>query len=234
MSKLCIIPARGGSKRIPRKNIRDFAGKPIIAYSIETALASGLFDEVMVSTDDQEIADIAQAYGAKVPFLRSSENADDYATTFDVIQEVLATYQIMGQQFDYGCCIYPTAPLLNTDRLKEGYELLVERKFITVFPVVEFGYPIMRSLNLSVNDSVAMNWPEYRSSRSQDLQKAFHDAGQFYWFNSVGLLNEGELFNKNSGAIQLSQIEVQDIDNFVDWKLAELKKKLMDDEQSEI
>lgn len=226
MSNIAIIPARGGSKRIPRKNIRDFLGKPIIADSIETALESGLFEEVMVSTDDEEIAEVAKKYGAKVPFMRSEENADDYASTVDVLVEVLQEYQQQGKYFENGCCVYPTAPLLKPSFLKSGYEKLINEDFSTVFPVVEFSYPIQRSLKLSEKGKLEMNWPRYLDSRSQDLSKAYHDAGQFYWFNVEGLLKEKKLFGNNSGALVLPSTSVQDIDTEEDWKLAEMKAKL--------
>jgi N-acylneuraminate cytidylyltransferase len=226
MKNIAIIPARGGSKRIPRKNIRNFLGKPIIAYSIETALEAGLFDEVMVSTDDGEIADVARKYGASIPFIRSEENADDHATTVDVLVEVLQKYQQQGKYFENGCCIYPTAPLLKPSFLKSGYEKLINESFSTVFPVVEFSYPIQRSLKLIRKGKVEMNWPEHLESRSQDLPKAYHDAGQFYWLNVEEILKEKKLFGNNSGAIELSNINVQDIDTEEDWKLAEMKAKL--------
>ncbi|WP_020401535.1 pseudaminic acid cytidylyltransferase [Gracilimonas tropica] len=226
MKNVAIIPARGGSKRIPRKNIRDFLGKPIIAYSIEVVLESGLFEEVMVSTDDEEIAEVAKKFGAKVPFMRSKENANDHATTVDVVIEVLKTYEQQGKNFESGCCIYPTAPLVKRIFLENAYERLVNKNFSTVFPVVEFSYPIQRSLKLSGKDKVEMNWPEYLESRSQDLLKAYHDAGQFYWFNVEGILKEKKLFGKNSGAIVLPSTSVQDIDTEEDWKLAEMKAKL--------
>lgn len=226
MKNLAIIPARGGSKRIPRKNIRDFLGKPIIAYSIETALESGLFDEVMVSTDDDEIAEVAEQYGAKVPFMRSKENADDFATTVEVLVEVLQTYKRHGEFFDNGCCIYATAPLVKPTFIDSGYEKLVDENFSTVFPVVDFSYPIQRSLKLDIKGKAEMYWPEHLESRSQDLPKAYHDAGQFYWFNVEELLKEKKLFGKNSGTIVLPNSIVQDIDTEEDWKLAELKAKL--------
>lgn len=226
MSNLAIIPARGGSKRIPRKNIRDFLGKPIIAYSIEIALESDLFDEVMVSTDDPEIADVAKKYGAKVPFMRSKENADDYATTVDVLVEVLQAYQKQGKYFENGCCIYPTAPLIKASFIESGYKKLTDSNFSTVFPVVEFSYPIQRSLKLNEKGKAEMNWSEYLETRSQDLPKAYHDAGQFYLFKVEELLKEKKLFGKNSGAIVLPSTSVQDIDTEEDWKLAEMKARL--------
>lgn len=222
---IAIIPARGGSKRIPGKNIRNFLGKPIIAYSIEMALGSGLFKEVMVSTDDQEIAHVAESFGAKVPFFRSKENADDYAPTVDVILEVLDDYKKQNKVFEYCCCIYPTAPLLEQIFLKQGYRKLLEGAFDSVFPVVEFSYPIKRSLKLNEVGKVDMNWPEYLESRSQDLPKAYHDAGQFYWFKVDRLIEEKKLFGNNSGAIILPNTSVQDIDTEEDWILAELKAK---------
>lgn len=229
MTRLCIIPARGGSKRIPRKNIKDFLGKPIISYPIECAQKSGLFDEVMVSTDDREIASIALEFGAKVPFMRSLENANDYAGTFEVIEEVITRYKEEGKEFAQACCIYPTAPLLTVDKIKEGLELLIKEDFTSVFPVVDFGYPILRSLKLDKQKKVVMNWPEYQQSRSQDLPTVYHDAGQFYWFNTQAIMKAKQLFSGNSGAIILNQIEVQDIDNLVDWQLAELKYRQIND-----
>lgn len=227
MNNLAIIPARGGSKRIPRKNIRDFLGKPIITYSIETALASSIFEEVMVSTDDEEIAEVAKKYGASVPFMRSKENADDHATTVDVLLEVLNKYKEENKHFDNGCCIYPTAPLLKSTYLEKGYSKLIDEAFSTVFPVVEFSYPIQRSLKINEKGKAEMFWPQHLESRSQDLPKAYHDAGQFYWFNVEDLLKEKKLFSKNSGAIILPHSRVQDIDTEEDWKLAELKAKLL-------
>lgn len=222
MKRIAIIPARGGSKRIPRKNIRDFLGKPIIAYSIEAALASGLFEEVMVSTDDKEIAEVAKRYGAKVPFMRSAANADDFATTVDVLKEVLAQYAASeGKTFDYGCCIYPTAPFTSPEVLKEGLHTLEVRRFDTVFPVVAFSYPVWRGLKLSREEKVEMLWPEFLNTRSQDLEKVYHDAGQWYWFAASKL--KDSLFTAHSGSIELDEKKVQDIDTEADWFLAEMK-----------
>jgi N-acylneuraminate cytidylyltransferase len=227
VKRIAIIPARGGSKRIPRKNIRDFLGKPIIAYSIETALSTGLFEEVMVSTDDGEIAEVARSYGARVPFLRSGEASDDFATTASVILEVLQTYTAVGESFDYGCCLYPTAPLVKAASIAEAFELLTINKHDTVFPVLRYSYPIWRSLKMEDGGKVRMNWPEHLSSRSQDLPAAFHDAGQFYWFDVGRFKAKQVLFTDNSGAIELSELEVQDIDSLTDWKLAEMKYRLI-------
>lgn len=225
MKKIAIIPARGGSKRIPRKNIKEFLGKPIIAYSVETALQSGLFDEVMVSTDDEEIAEVAKRYGANVPFMRSKENADDFATTAAVLQETLAKYKMQGGNFEYGCCIYPTAPFTNCRILIEGFQKLETKQLDTVFPVVAFSYPIWRGLKVNREGKTEMVWPEYLNTRSQDLEKVYHDAGQWYWFNCRKL--KDRLFTDNSGCVELNEMEVQDIDNETDWKFAEIKYKAL-------
>ncbi len=223
MSTIAIIPARGGSKRIPKKNIKDFLGKPIIEYSITTALKSGLFDRVIVSTDSEEIAEIAKAAGAEVPFLRSDNNSDDYATTADVLNEV---YQQLKQNFVLACCLYPTAPFVSGQSLKKGYNLLTDKNFDTVFSAAAFDYPICRSLKLE-NGKATMNWPEHRNSRSQDLPEAFHDAGQFYWYYPEKLLQTNSLFTDNSGVVVLPKEAVQDIDTLSDWKIAELKYQLL-------
>lgn len=225
MARLAIIPARGGSKRILRKNIKDFLGKPIIAYAIETALESGLFDEVMVSTEDDEVSEIAKQYGAVVPFMRSKDNANDFATTIDVLKEVESQYlQKFNKVFEIICCLYPTAPLIQMKELKEGLNLLLEKNFDTVFPVVAFSYPVWRGLEIA-NGKTKMIWPEYTKSRSQDLKKVFHDAGQWYWYKSAKVNNT--LFTKNTASIILKEDEVQDIDTLTDWKLAEMKYRLL-------
>ena len=225
MSNIAIIPARGGSKRIPRKNIKDFLGKPIIAYSIETALKSGLFDEVMVSTDDEEIAEIALQFGAKIPFMRSDINANDFATTYEVIAEVLKNYKERGTTFDKACCIYPCAPFISAEKLTEASEKL--KIFDTVFPIVRYGFPIQRALQKDSTDSICFIQPEFELSRSQDLEASFHDAGQYYWFTIKSFLANKSIISKNTGGVLLSEMEVQDIDNEIDWKLAELKYKLL-------
>ena len=224
MARLAIIPARGGSKRIPGKNIRNFHGKPIIAYSIEAARQSGLFDEVIVSTDDDQIRDIAAQYGASVPFLRSAENSNDTATTLDVIREVLAALKHHGKEYQEVCCIYATAPLIRISALEEGLRRLDEVT-ASVFPVVAFGFPIWRSLKLDADQRVSMNWPEFSQTRSQDLPPAYHDAGQWYWFRP-DLLTDS-LYAPSSAAIFISEMEAQDIDNESDWKLAEIKYSLL-------
>lgn len=225
MARLAIIPARSGSKRIPGKNIKDFFGKPVIAYSIQAALDCGLFDEVMVSTDDLKIAEIAKAHGAQVPFLRSEKNSDDQATTLEVIKEVLNYYKTnLNKSFDQICCIYPAAPLINASQLKKGFEKLTSGKFDSVFPVVEFSYPVWRGMELYETGKVNFIWPEFLNSRSQDLKKVFHDAGQWYWMNVATIGNS--VFTDNSSSIIMMEEEVQDIDNPSDWKLAELKYRM--------
>lgn len=227
MKTLAIIPARGGSKRIPKKNIRDFLGKPIIAYSIQTALESELFDEVMVSTDDNQIAELSENLGAVVPFIRSKENASDFASTTEVLLEVLDTYQLREiKPFQFACCIYPTAPLLKKKSLREAYDKLRNENFDTVIPVVEFTYPIQRAMKLSEGELEFM-FPEYSAARSQDLEKAYMDSGQFYFFKTESLLKHKKLRRGKVGCVILKRSEVQDIDTSEDWKIAEIKYKML-------
>jgi N-acylneuraminate cytidylyltransferase len=225
MSKLCIIPARGGSQRIPRKNVRDFLGKPILIYGIKAALECRLFDEVMVSTDDEEISDIALKNGASVPFLRSAQNAGDYATLADVLIEVIQQYASHGKTFNHIACILPTSPLVRSTRIVEAYHKLISEKLDSVCPVVTFSYPIQRALEFSADNTLQLIWPEYVRTRSQDLKPAYHDAGSFYWVRTDALLREKTLFCKKGSAIVLSELEVQDIDTESDWTLAEMKYK---------
>ena len=231
MSNICIIPARGGSKRIPRKNIKTFCGKPIIAYSIEAALSSKLFDEVMISTDDEEIATIPIQYGANVPFLRSDENSNDYASTVDVILEVLQKYQNMDKLFTHVCCIYPTAPLIQIKNLTKAYHILLNQNFETVFPITSFSFPILRALQVDEGNRVNMIWPENMTKRSQDLAPAYHDAGQFYWMKVSDIQQNKKLYTDYSGVVILNDLDVQDIDNDIDWVVAEMKYKLMSKKQ---
>ncbi|MGB0861941.1 MAG: pseudaminic acid cytidylyltransferase [Saprospiraceae bacterium] len=226
MKKIAIIPARGGSKRIPRKNIKSFLGKPIIAYSIEAALSSNLFDEVMVSTEDEEIAVVARKYGAKVPFVRSEKNSDDFTGTGDVCFEVLNAYKTKGISFDLACCIYATAPLIHKDRLSEALDLLVNNKaFDVTLPAGRFSSPILRSYKMDETGGIGMHFPQYEKSRSQDLPEAYFDAGQFYWFHTSNMesLANKNIFGENKGAVILEDYEVQDIDEISDWDMAELK-----------
>jgi N-acylneuraminate cytidylyltransferase len=229
MKKICIIPARGGSKRIPRKNVKMFLGKPVISYSIEAAKNSGLFDEIMVSTDDQEIAETAKQLGASVPFLRSSENSNDFATTIDVLKEVLAEYKKSGTEFTHVCCIYPVAPLIQTKHIIEGFELLIHTNCNAVIPVATFEYPVWRSFKKSENNLLSYQWPEYKRSRSQDLEELFHDAGQWYWSRSECMSTYNSLVTENTQGLEIPMIHVQDIDNEQDWMLAEFKYKFLNE-----
>lgn len=227
MKRIAIITARGGSKRIPGKNIKSFCGKPIIAYSIEAAIQSGLFAEVMVSTDSEQIAETARKYGASVPFMRSAKTSDDYATTSDVILEVLECYRERGQTFDYTCCIYPTAPFITPDKLKEAMELMETKHPIQVMPVVAFSYPPQRCYIVDENGSIQFKYKEYMRSRSQDLEKWYHDAGQFYIYDTQKYLSQNGIVFENIMPVFVSELQVQDIDNEEDWQIAELKYQLM-------
>lgn len=223
MKNLCIIPARGGSKRIPRKNVKPFLGKPMLAYSIETAMKSKLFNEIMVSTDDEEIAKVAKQYGATVPFMRSTETASDFATTNDVLKEVLTKYKELGEEFDNFCCFYATAPLVQDKDVVAAYERLQQSDFVCVYPVVQFSYPIWRCLDLADDGTMSRHWPEFENSRSQDLPKEYHDTGTFYWYKTKEwLAGRGKV-----GGIEVSETTIQDIDTETDWALAEMKYKLL-------
>lgn len=223
---IAIITARGGSKRIPHKNIKEFCGKPIIEYSIEAAKEAGIFDDIMVSTDDDVIADIAIKAGAKVPFMRSKQTSNDYATTADVLKEVLGKYKEAGRIFEIACCIYPTAPFVTGDKLKKAVEILESKDFDSVMPVTPFSFPPLRGMKLD-NEKLQYKWPEYAMKRSQDIETIYHDCGQFYSLNVSRFLNTGLLVTDNTGGIVISEMEVQDIDNEIDWELAELKYKLL-------
>jgi pseudaminic acid cytidylyltransferase len=220
---LCIIPARGGSKRIPRKNIKNFLGRPIISYSIEVAIKSELFDEIIVSTDDSEISEIAYKLGAKVPFKRSSDNSDDFATTVDVVNEVLVQYSEIGINFQNICVLYPTAPLVSVQNLKKGYSKLAN--YDAVIPVVKFDFPVWRSFEIN-KDLLQYRWPEFESMRSQDLQPLYHDAGQWYWIKN-NRWPHTSLVKTKTHPLEMSVKEVQDIDTLSDWSMAELKYKLL-------
>ena len=226
MKSIAIIPARGGSKRIPRKNIRPFCGKPIIHYPISVALESDLFDEVMVSTDDHEIANVSIQGGAKVPFLRSAAASNDTAVTADVILEVLRRYRESGAEFERFCCIYPVTPLLQAKHLNEAANILENENVESIQPVVRFGFPPQRAVRILPDGRVTWIFPENALTRSQDLECYFHDVGQFYWWKTVPFLKEKLLTGTNSFAYEMSELDIQDIDNEVDWKLAEEKFRL--------
>ena len=224
---LAIIPARGGSQRISRKNIRDFLGRPILEYSINSALDSNCFDEVIVSTDDEEIAKIAISCGASVPFFRSKINSSNTATTIDVLVEVLMRYKEENVNWDNLCCIYPTAPFISPERLLEGLNILKSNSNIkSVIPIVKFSHPIQRAIKLD-NGFITFLYPDNSFQRTQDFEDRFHDSGQFYWLDSDFFLNTKKIFTKFSKSLIIPESEVQDIDNEEDWVLAELKFKAL-------
>lgn len=217
---VAIITARGGSKRIPKKNIKSFCGKPILCYSIEAALAANVFTEVMVSTDDDEIAEIAKSAGALVPFRRSTDTSNDYASTDDVIMEVLDSYEKLGKHFDTFCCIYPTAPFLTGEKLKQAMEMLETAD--SVLPVVPFSYPPQRGMTVE-HGKVCRKYPEYAAARSQDLEKIYHDCGQFYACRTAPFIEARTTDLDNMVPFYMTEMEVQDIDTPEDWEIAELK-----------
>lgn len=230
MKRIAIIPARGGSKRIPNKNVKDFFGKPIIAYSIQAALDSGMYDEVMVSTDNISIKQVALQYGAKVPFLRSDKNSNDFATTFDVLEEVINWYAQNGMEFKEASCIYACAPFTNADLLRQSFKLL-EKGCDCVFPVLPFSHPIQRALEVSEEGKVIPVFDIDSTVRTQDFNKAFHDAGMFYTFDVKKLLINKNLRTENMLAIEIDELYAHDIDNENDWILAELKYKMLFNEK---
>lgn len=224
---LAIIPARGGSKRIPRKNIKLFQGKPAIFYAIDTAKKSKLFDEIMVSTDDDEIAKISASFGAKVPFVRSKKNSDDDAILSDVISEVLLEYAKIGKTFDYFCCIYPVTPLLNPKFLSKAFKILIKGGFDTVMPIVSFGHPIQRALRFNSNNKLEMIDKNYLNTKTQDLQTTYFDPGQFFFMNTKSFLIKKKIFTDNSQGIVIPALNAQDIDNEEDWRMAEVKYRIL-------
>ncbi|MEO5354376.1 MAG: pseudaminic acid cytidylyltransferase [Magnetococcus sp. XQGC-1] len=219
--KVAIIPARGGSKRIPRKNIRPFFGKPMIAYAIEVALAAELFDRVIVSTDDDEIADVASAWGAEAPFRRPAALANDFAGTTEVVKHALQWLNTQGPSMEYACCIYATVPFLQREFLREGYEKLLASGASYAFSVTSFSSPIQRALRIDAAGRVASFYPEYFHTRSQDLEPAYHDAGQFYWGVADAFLHEEIVHSPASVSVILPRHMVQDIDTMEDWQQAE-------------
>lgn len=223
---VAIITARGGSKRIPGKNKKEFLGKPIICYSIEAALASGLFEEVMVSTDDEEIAKISRQAGASVPFMRSEATANDYATTDDVLLEVLEEYEKRGRIFAYMACIYPTAPFVTEEKLKAAFQLLVEEGASGVMPVVRFSFPPQRGMAVR-NGRLAYCQPENAMKRSQDLEPMYHDCGQFYCLDVGRFRQQKAIWMENAVPFIQDEKYVQDIDTLQDWEIAEMKYQMM-------
>ena len=218
---IAVIPARGGSKRIPRKNIKEFHGKPMIAYSIETALNSGCFDKVIVSTDDAEIAEVAKMYGAEVPFMRPANIADDYATTLDVIKHAIEFTEQQAWGIKNVCCIYATAPFLTPEFIQKGLKELTENAIDYAFSATSFPFPIQRAIKLNSEQYVEMFQPEHLNTRSQDLEEAYHDAGQFYWGTANAFIARKPILGTSSKAVLLPRKRVQDIDTPEDWELAE-------------
>ena len=223
MKAIAIIPARGGSKRIPKKNIKDFNGVPVISYPIKIAIETKAFDKVIVSTYCKNIAAISKRYGAEIPFFRSKKNSDDFASTDDVIKEVLEYYNSIGEVYDYACCIYPVNPFIKVDKIKLGLRELLDNNFDCVFSAVKYSYPIQRAFRIDKSKKIKMIDPENYLVRSQDLENTFHDAGQFYWFNVSSFNKHNKLWTNNTGIIELSESDVQDIDTETDWNIAEIK-----------
>jgi pseudaminic acid cytidylyltransferase len=226
MRSLAIIPARGGSKRIPKKNIKIFLGHPIIKYPIDSAINSKCFDKVMVSTDDEMIAKISLDFGAEVPFFRSSKNSSDSASTADVVMEVVENYKKQGEIFENICCIYPTAALISPSDLKKAMTLLREKAADAVVSIIAFSHPIQRAFKIK-DSYLKMIDPENSDVNSQDLEKTYHDAGQFYCLNAKSFINQKKIFCDKMISYELPEISAQDVDNEQDWKLAELKYKLI-------
>ena len=220
---IAIITARGGSKRIPRKNIKEFFGQPIIKYAIDTALASKIFDTVMVSTDDIEIAQISKKFGADIPFMRSEETSNDYATTMDVLLEVISQYKKMNIEFDTLCCIYPCVPFLKGDILIKAYNVFIESNHDALMPVAKFLYPIQRALRINNDGLLEYVHPEYIRTRSQDLEPMYHDTGMFYFYKVDSL----SLANKRINYFEMKETEIQDIDTEEDWNYAEMKYQIL-------
>lgn len=224
--KIAMITARGGSKRIPRKNIKEFCGKPILAYSIEAALESGVFDDVMISTEDDEISEIAQRYGAAFPFRRSQEMAGDHAMTIDVMFEVVEKYKKLGKEPESVCCIYPTAPFVTAEKFRKASSLFEESGADAVIPVVKFSFPPQRCFVMD-GQYLKYKWKEYELSRSQDLEPFYHDAGQFYFIKTDAMILQRTLIPKKTAPLIMDEMEVQDIDNMDDWNIAEIKYQAM-------
>ena len=221
MSIVAVITARGGSKRIPRKNIKEFMGKPMLAYAVEAAVNSKVFDEVMVSTDDVEIAEIAKHFGAKVPFMRSEKTANDFATTADVLEEVVFEYKKRGKTFDELCCIYPCVPFLTADVINNAYEKFKTSGADRLTPVVKYSFPIQRAFKLNEQGLLEYREPENAPKRSQDLEPMYHDVGMFYFYKT-------EKMNSDKIAmLEMDEAMVQDIDNDSDWQMAEMKYRIM-------
>ena len=220
--KVAVIPARGGSKRIPRKNIKEFCGKPMIAWSIGAALKSGCFDRLIVSTDDAEIAAVAKEWGAEVPFMRPTDLSDDHTGTIPVIAHAIRWLQQQGEAPEHVCCLYATAPFVESQDLIKGFQQLQEQRIDYVFSVTSYAFPIQRAIRITDSGRVVMFNPEHFNSRSQDLEEAWHDAGQFYWGTAEAWLENRIIFGEHSAPVILPRHRVQDIDTLEDWRRAEL------------
>jgi len=229
--RLAVIPARGGSKRIPRKNIKSFCGKPMIAWSIEAALQSGCFDQVIVSTDDGEIADVARQYGASVPFMRPAELSGDYTGTLPVIRHVIDWFNQQAKATEYVCCVYATAPFVQVDDIQRGLGILEKTGSDYAFSVTSYAFPIQRAIRFTEQGRVEMFNPEHSNTRSQDLEEAYHDAGQFYWGRASAWLKGNAIFDSGSAPVLLPRHRVQDIDTPEDWVRAEWLFKAMQAQQ---
>jgi N-acylneuraminate cytidylyltransferase len=220
--RLCVIPARGGSKRIPRKNIKDFFGQPMIAYSIKAALKSECFDQVIVSTDDAEIAEVAKSFGASVPFVRPDELANDYASTVSVVKHAIEWFDDQGQSPLEVCCLYATAPFVRAGTIKRAYEQMQSTQADYCFTATSFAFPIQRAIKITAESRIEMFYPEHLETRSQDLEESYHDAGQFYWGKAESFKQQKPLFSKSATPYILPRHLVQDVDTLEDWKRAEL------------
>jgi len=225
--RIAVIPARGGSKRIPRKNVREFCGKPLIAYSIEVAIETGLFDHVIVSTDDEDIAGIARQHGAETPFVRPDELSDDYTGTNAIVKHAIEWYEDKGEQIDLACCIYATAPLLRADFLRQGFEQMLTCNWQYAFSVTHFEFPVQRALRIGDDCKIEAVDPIAINARSQDLEELWHDAGQFYWGNASAFVNELPLTTGLACGIELPRHRVQDIDTEEDWREAEIRYQIL-------
>jgi pseudaminic acid cytidylyltransferase len=227
--KLAVIPARGGSKRIPRKNVKLFRGKPAICWSIDAARETGLFDRIIVSTDDTEIAEVARQAGAEVPFTRPAELSNDFAGTIEVVSHATSWVTEHWDRPEAVCCIYAAAPFVRTNDMQQAWEVLQSGDWAYSFPVTDFGAPIFRSFRLNEQDAVEMFFPEHFATRSQDLPAAYHDAGQFYWGRTDAWLKGLRFFDKHSKPLVIPRWRVQDIDTFEDWTRAEILSRLLDE-----
>jgi len=228
---VAIIPARGGSKRIIKKNIKFFLGKPIIAYSIENAIRSNLFDKVVVSTDNNEIAEVATQFGAEVPFSRPTELSDDFTGTHEVIGHAVKWLENNGHEIDYACCIYATAPLIQIEDIVKGFDLIKTGEWESVIAATNYSYPVFRSFECLPNGSLRMIFPEHFTSRSQDLPEIYHDAGQFYWASAKVWLDKPKAFGSKSTIVKLPNYRIQDIDNEDDWIKAEITYNALNKKQ---